>query len=235
MELIQYNSNAEKPYYPLAHFAERVHNQGKASGVQIAIAFTSVSHTSQFRNITVCYEIMTTSTISSTSSLSQRFRRAIVNNDLASAKRIAEKAFAKNGAETDPFTIQNQTVSRNDSGTVLASLRLGVGEYDSTWFQTASTIESAALSASQYQSALQCRRREKNREAGRAKSSLAIAVENGANIDLVQWLLDMGHERGVFSTVSGSGKIRHDYSLIRHGIGCARLHDSVFGCSKQSL
>lgn len=138
------------------------------------------------------------------SSLSERFRRAVLFDDLASAKTIAQRALAETCNDAHPFDIRNQTILR--SFTQPHQISPSVGQSNSATASNKSSIlaipssnMSPALSESQHHFAKQSRVRERNRQAGRCKSSLALAIENGASIEMIQWLLDMGHERGQYS------------------------------------
>lgn len=174
--------------------------------------------------------------------LTERFRRAVCSDDLASAKRIADRALSAD-LDTQPFTIQNQTASGDDSmahawfahagtstsatcgdasranGAASSIGRAGAADGSSTLGASQVGSSCPALSASQYRYAQQCRSRDRNREAGRCKSSLVLAVEHGASIEMIQWLLDMGHEQGTFSTVRSVGKGKRDGLVLLQGRG----------------
>jgi hypothetical protein len=151
------------------------------------------------------------------STLAERFRRAILSDDLASAKTIAQRALAETCNEAHPFDIRNQTIlrttghshHRNRSSSSAGSSSNGASSNIASGSTMASANESSilatsqailpALSESQHHFAKQSRVRERNRQAGRCKSSLALAIEKEASIEMIQWLLDMGHERGQYT------------------------------------
>ncbi|UZJ56904.1 hypothetical protein CBS101457_006224 [Exobasidium rhododendri] len=162
--------------------------------------------------------------------LSERFRRAVLSDDLNAAKAIAERAAAETHNDAYPFDIRNETVLRsgnhpfrssslsvvkskktsgsannsNNESTSNGSAGNGSSSSSSSSSSTSLLHINAAeilpsLSATQYQLVRHNRVREKNREADRCKSSLTLAIENGNSIEMIQWLLDEGHERGNFS------------------------------------
>lgn len=143
-------------------------------------------------------------------SLSDRFRRAVQSDDLPSAKRIFERATGQSESSSTSFDIRNQTMMPSHTSASLYASHThraaGGAAYHPYSTQHARPFHSeealgicTALSASQYNTARQSRIRERNREANRAKSSLALAVESGASMEMIQWLLNMGHEQGDFS------------------------------------
>jgi hypothetical protein len=144
------------------------------------------------------------------SSLAERFRRAVLSDDLPSAKTIAQRALAETCNDAHPFDIRNQTILRTSSqshhispssGTTGSSSSSSSSSstttnHESSILATSQSSMAPALSESQHHFAKQSRVRERNRQAGRCKSSLALAIESEASIEMIQWLLDMGHERG---------------------------------------
>lgn len=151
------------------------------------------------------------------SAMSDRFRRAIQSDDLTTAKRIfdrmttqSEVASGSNSHNINiKFDIRNQASQSNSLHDPSSSHSFGHTHTQHHHHHQVNDIHSMhstealgnclALSATQFNTARQSRVRERNRESVRTKSSLAIAVENGASIELIQWLLEMGHERGDFS------------------------------------
>ncbi|MCO5589537.1 hypothetical protein L7F22_043505 [Adiantum nelumboides] len=149
------------------------------------------------------------------SSMSDRFRRAIQNDDLTTAKRIYDRMLRQSevvGGSSGgdiKFDIRNQASQPNSIYDPSSSSSNSHGHTHIHHHHQMNDIHSMhstealgnclALSAAQFNTAKQSRVRERNREAVRVKSSLAIAVENGASIELIQWILEMGHERGDFS------------------------------------
>lgn len=147
--------------------------------------------------------------------MSDRFRRAIQDDDLMTAKRVYDRMIAQSESNSShfKFDIRNQASQSNNTYDITSAYSYGhthahhhnhhhhhhqINEIHSM-HSTEALGNCLALSAAQFNTAKQSRVRERNREAVRVKSSLAIAVENGASIELIQWLLEMGHERGDFS------------------------------------
>ncbi|PWN36712.1 ankyrin [Meira miltonrushii] len=151
------------------------------------------------------------------SAMSDRFRRAIQSDDLTTAKRIFDRMTTQSEVASGSsshgnnikFDIRNQASQPNSIHDLSSSHSFGhtygqnhhyhQGNDANSMHSTEALGNCLALSAAQFNTAKQSRVRERNRESVRIKSSLAIAVENGASIELIQWLLEMGHERGDFS------------------------------------
>lgn len=147
-----------------------------------------------------------------------------MSDDLTTAQHIAKRAFAETSKDQQPFDIRNQTITRSgDRNTSLASSlsndrsccsgshssssdggsssRYAIDHVckDKSISVTSHCDLLPALSASQHNYARQYRGKDRNRHIGRCKSSLILAIEGDASIELVQWLIDMGHEAEDYS------------------------------------
>ncbi|KDN44949.1 hypothetical protein K437DRAFT_256814 [Tilletiaria anomala UBC 951] len=165
---------------------------------------------------------------SSSTSLSQRFRRAVLKNDLLLAKRIASKAIALSTStaleaeqqqqhwldrqfdlETRrPSTHTVRALPSSASGTISPSgkesqpprrspLKLPVLTLQEAKQADVPVRERALLRHKALaQQPFDIKNIDHTAAAGSfdAKCSLALAIESGADIELIQWLLDMGHE-----------------------------------------
>jgi hypothetical protein len=142
----------------------------------------------------------------------------VTNDDLPSAQRVYARIQAQHGLPLMTYTDGESSGQLDGTMKELFSRTIRNEEVELLHYESTQAGPSAqqfsisrplmaadvmgeclALSATQLSIARQSRLRERNREAVKAKSSMAIAVEKGASIELVQWLLDMGHERGDFS------------------------------------
>ena len=159
-------------------------------------------------------------------SLAQRFRRAIMKNNLPLAKQVAAKAIALNQAPVASQPRASSSIHLQDSrrpsshtlryGDAQASEEadMATSNIPKTFLPLHLLVRAKYLPETTTETELPVRQRALLRQKALAagpfdirnldhnaplgsterKSSLTLAIESGADADMIQWLLDMGHE-----------------------------------------
>lgn len=150
---------------------------------------------------------------SSSTTLSERFRRAVIEDNLPLAKRLAAKAISISGGLSAGTTRRPSLVAGalgHGTSTASVAKKSALPSAPTLMlFPHAVSYSKAGHRAAVAQHAAASEPFDVRNVSAAApagseerKTSLTIAVEHGASIEMVAWLLDMGHESEEPSRVS---------------------------------